>query len=59
MKETEGQFASGGESGGVGRKAPRRKSKFDGGQSEKAYHGTGQLGATQTGRNANAPARKD
>ncbi len=58
--EVEGAMASGGESQGGEHPGPSRDKKpaFSGGQTEKGYHGTGQLGADKAGDgNANAPAK--
>lgn len=48
--------------GAGGQTGPKKKDKpFRGGQSEAAYHGTGQLGEQPVGdgENPNAPARED
>ncbi len=59
--ETPGQEKSGGESQGGAYPNPhsdkngsKKGGKFDGGQSERAYHGTGQLGGQKTGEQPNA-----
>ena len=54
---------SSGESGGGAYPTDRKPKKQDGvmghgGQSDMAYHGTGQLGGKKTGGNANSPASK-
>ena len=58
--EVEGALASGGESQGGTNPGLRTKKKpgFSGGQTEKGYHGTGQLGDKKVGDgNQNAPAK--
>ena len=53
--------AQGGESAGGAYPNPhtgKRHPRFDGGQTEQAYHGTGQLGDQQTGEQPNAPSRE-
>lgn len=58
--EVEGAMASGGESqGGDYPNANKgKKPAFSGGQTEKGYHGTGQLGDKKVGDgNQNAPAK--
>lgn len=50
-----------GESGGGPYPNPhtgKTPGKFDGGQSEQAYHGTGQLGDQKTGEQPNAASRE-
>jgi len=52
-----GQRASGGESQGGAYPNPhtgKEGGEFDGGQSGRAYHGTGQLGEEKTGEQPNA-----
>ncbi|MDB5697489.1 MAG: hypothetical protein JWN69_293 [Alphaproteobacteria bacterium] len=58
--------SGGGDSGGGAYPNPHKgkKPKKDGfmasgGQTEMAYHGTGQLGERKTGENPNAPAKED
>ena len=58
--EVEGALASGGESQGGENPGARegKKPSFSGGQTEKGYHGTGQLGDQKVGDgNQNAPAK--
>jgi hypothetical protein len=57
--------AGGGDSGGGAYPNPHTGKKPEsggymghGGQTEMAYHGTGQLGEDKVGENANAPTRK-
>ncbi|HEX8191929.1 MAG TPA: hypothetical protein VF552_03435 [Allosphingosinicella sp.] len=58
--------SGGGDSGGgaypnphTGKEGKRGGFMDHGGQTEMAYHGTGQLGDTKTGGNANAPATEE
>lgn len=58
--EVEGALASGGESQGGDHPGPKdgKKPAFSGGQTEKGYHGSGQLGDEKVGDgNQNAPAK--
>ena len=60
--EVEGAMASGGESQGGEHPGDRadKKPAFSGGQTEKGYHGTGQLGDKKVGDgNPNAPAKSE
>ncbi|MFN3726086.1 MAG: hypothetical protein ACK4SZ_07245 [Allosphingosinicella sp.] len=60
--EVEGAMASGGESQGGENPGARKEKKpaFSGGQTEKGYHGTGQLGDDKVGDgNQNAPAKSE
>jgi len=60
--ETKGAMASGGESQGGENPGLRegKKASFSGGQTEKGYHGTGQLGDKKVGDgNQNAPAKSE
>ena len=57
--------SGGGDSGGgaypnphTGKSADKGGFMGHGGQTEMAYHGTGQLGEQETGGNANSPAQK-
>jgi hypothetical protein len=55
--EEPGQEKTGGESQGAAYPNPhtgKKGGKFDGGQSGRAYHGTGQLGDEKTGEQPNA-----
>lgn len=57
--ETKGAMASGGESQGdaTPNSTAGKKPGFHGGQTEQAYHGTGQMGAKKVGDgNRNAPS---
>jgi hypothetical protein len=57
--EVEAAMRSGGESQGGAYPNDAKKGGFSGGQSEKAYHGGGQLGDQETEQgNANAPTKK-
>ena len=60
--EVEGAMASGGESQGGEDPGARKDKKpgFSGGQTEKGYHGTGQLGADKVGDgNQNAREKRE
>lgn len=66
QSETEAAREPGGESGGGAYPNPHqgkepKKDGFmaSGGQSEMAYHGTGQLGERKTGDNPNAPSGEE
>ena len=61
--ETKGAMASGGESQGDGSSianAGGKKPNFHGGQTEQAYHGSGQLGDKEVGDgNPHAPSKSE
>jgi hypothetical protein len=66
MDDEKNGRGGGGESGGGAYPNPHRgkeggKDGFtgSGGQTEPAYHGTGQLGEDEVGDNPNAPAKSD
>jgi len=60
--EVDGALASGGESQGADYPNGKdgKKPEFTGGQTDKGYHGTGQLGDEEVGEgNQNAPAKSE